>query len=54
MTSCCGAPLVGVRCTGCGHRQSVDQKAPCQTRDQPWWTWPLELVGRWLARRLGR
>ena len=54
VTSCCGVPLVGIRCTGCGHRQPVDGVPPRETRTQPPWTWPAEFAGRWLARRLGR
>ena len=54
LTACCDAPTAGIRCTGCGHRQPQRGVRPTETRRQPPWTWPLELAGRWLARRMGR
>jgi hypothetical protein len=54
LTRCCGAPLHGIRCTGCGHRKAVDGVPPRATRTQPPWTWPGELIGRRRARRAGR
>lgn len=54
ITTCCGAPLWRGRCAGCGHRQPAGGVPPRQTREQPPWTWPGELLGRWQARRAGR
>jgi hypothetical protein len=52
VTSCCGASTQTVtRCTGCGHRQETGGIPPRQTREQPVWTWPGEIIGRILARR---
>jgi len=38
------------RCRGCGHRVTVDGKAPRQTREQPYRA-PAELLGRYLAKK---
>lgn len=39
------------RCMHCGHRVSNKGLAPRQSRELPFWTWPLELLGRYQARR---
>jgi hypothetical protein len=57
LTKCCGAETIdGLpprgerRCTGCGHRvESVYGARPVQSRRLPFWTWPGELLGRWIA-----
>lgn len=57
-TKCCGAPSIdglpprgAPRCTGCGHRiASPSGRPPGQSRELPFWTWPGEFIGRWLAR----
>jgi hypothetical protein len=56
VTGCCRMPFWGDprRCTGCGHRKAaVDGTPPRQTREQPFWTWPGELLGRFRARKAG-
>lgn len=40
-----------VRCRVSGHRIAVRGIPPRQTREQPPWTWPGEIIGRRLARR---
>jgi hypothetical protein len=37
---------------GCGHRLWIGGIPPAQSRDLPVWTWPLELIDRFLAIRL--
>lgn len=44
-------PLWGDRCTICGHRVGENVRA---TREQPFRTWPGELIGRVRARYQGR
>jgi hypothetical protein len=42
-----------LRCQGCGHRVTCpDGTPPGSSRRLPIWTWPVELVDRWLARRM--
>lgn len=60
-TKCCGAKTIdGLpprgehRCTGCGHRVAGTYGIlPRQSRELPFWTWPGELIGRWLAKMAG-
>jgi len=56
LTGCCAMPYWGAkhRCTGCGHRKAIGGVLPRQTREQPPWTWPGELLGRFLARKAGQ
>ena len=60
MTQCCNAPEVRAlpprgetRCSGCGHRQPTEFGGvvfpPVESRRLPFWTWPGELLGRYLA-----
>jgi len=42
------------RCTGCGHRLTVNGRPPVQTRELPASTWPAELIGRRRARLVGK
>ena len=42
-----------VRCT-CGHRVMVPGQPHRQTREQPPWTWPFELLDRWRTRVFAR
>lgn len=40
------------RCTVCGHRTDVLRAGQRQTREQPFWSWPFELLDRRRARRV--
>lgn len=61
LTKCCSFPRVetnsGVRCSGCGHRQTVNGVKPGQTRDimkkHPSFLF-TELRGRHEAKSYGR
>ena len=49
----CGLPVMvrrRYRCGGCGHRLTVNGRAPVQTRRLPPWTWHLELIDRHRAK----
>ncbi len=40
------------RCTTCGHRlPSADGTPPGESRWKPPWTWPGEILGRYVAQR---
>lgn len=54
LTNCHAAPFWRNRCTACGHRKTINGVAPVQTREQPVWTWPIELIDRARARYAGR
>jgi hypothetical protein len=52
----CGLPVMvrrRYRCSGCGHRLTVNGVAPVQTRRQRPWVWHLELIDRRRARVRG-
>lgn len=57
LTNCCKMPTLGIRCSGCGHRQTVNGVKPKQTRDiakrNPGFV-ITELRGRAKAKAYGR
>lgn len=48
-TKCCDKPKWRNRCTGCGHRQTINGVAPRQTREMPPWMWVVEIANRYRA-----